>query len=151
MAVAAPADPGPAPADPVPPAAAEPLVAVPLEALAFGRSGDKGDKANIGIIARHRDFLPWIADALDADRVAACFGHFLAPGQAAPVERFYLPGAGAFNFLLHSVLGGGGIASLRADPQGKCYAQLLLAEAIPLPRSLAAAHGLGDAILGETA
>ena len=150
-ALPAPADPGPAPADPVPPAAAEPLVAVPLEALAFGRSGDKGDKANIGIIARHRDFLPWIADALDADRVAACFGHFLAPGQAAPVERFYLPGAGAFNFLLHSVLGGGGIASLRADPQGKCYAQLLLAEAIPLPRSLAAAHGLGDAILGETA
>ena len=147
----APAEPGPAPADPVPPAAAEPLVAVPLEVLAFGRSGDKGDKANIGIIARHRDFLPWIADALAADRVAACFSHFLAPGQAVPVERFYLPGPGAFNFLLHSVLGGGGIASLRADPQGKCYAQLLLAEPIPLPRSLAAAHGLGDAILGETA
>ena len=147
----APGEPGPAPVDSVPPAVAEPLVAVPLEALAFGRSGDKGDKANIGIIARHRDFLPWIADALDAERVAACFAHFLAPGQAVPVERFYLPGAGAFNFLLHRVLGGGGIASLRADPQGKCYAQLLLAESIPLPRSLAAAHGLADAILGETA
>ena len=138
----APQAPGPAPADPALPSTGEPLVAVPLEALAFGRSGDKGDKANIGIIARHRDFLPWIAAALDRDRVAARFSHFLAPAQVAPVERFYLPGPGAFNFLLHRALGGGGVASLRADPQGKCYAQLLLAEPIPVPRTLAAAHGL---------
>jgi hypothetical protein len=58
------------------------------------------------------------------------------------VERFYMPGPHAFNFLLHEVLGGGGVASLRVDPQGKGYAQLLLAEEIPIPRALAEAHGL---------
>jgi hypothetical protein len=77
---------------------------------------------------------------MTADRVADYFRHFLAPG--AGVERFYMPGCHAFNFLLHDVLGGGGVASLRVDPQGKSYAQLLLAEAIPLPRPLAEAHGL---------
>ena len=121
---------------------ADDAVEVSLERLAFGRSGDKGDKANIGILARHPDFLPWIAAHLTADRVAHYFAHFLTPGQSAPVERFYLPGTQALNFLLHAVLGGGGVASLRADPQGKAYAQLLLTEKIFLPRALADAHGL---------
>ena len=115
-------------------------VHLPLESLAWGRSGDKGNKANIGIIARHADFLPYIGSALTEEKVAHYFAHFLAPG--ARVERFYLPGPHAFNFLLHEVLGGGGIASLRVDPQGKGYAQLLLAEAVPIPRSLAEHHGL---------
>ena len=66
--------------------------------------------------------------------------HFLAP--ASGVERFYMPGAHAFNYLLDDVLGGGGVASLRADPQGKCYAQLLLTETVPVPRALAETHGL---------
>jgi hypothetical protein len=61
------------------------------------------------------------------------------------VERFYLPGIHAFNFLLHDVLGGGGVASLRSDPQGKGYAQVLLAETIPVPPELAGAHGLEPA------
>lgn len=135
-------EPGPAPPVPLPEAAAGERLAVPLEQLAFGRSGDKGDKANIGIIARHASFVPWLAEALTVGRVARCFEHFLAPGQAEPVECFYLPGTGAFNYLLHGALGGGGVASLRADPQGKCYAQLLLAETVPVPRSLADAHGL---------
>jgi hypothetical protein len=115
-------------------------VQVPLEALAWGRSGDKGNKANIGIIARHPDFVPYIASALTVEKVADYFAHFLEPGTG--VERFYLPGAQAFNFLLHDVLGGGGVASLRVDPQGKGYAQLLLAEKVSLPRQLAEQHGL---------
>ena len=117
-------------------------VDVPLEALAWGRSGDKGDKANIGIIARHRDFLPWIAASLTEQRVADFFAHFLAPGQDHPVERFLMPGPPAFNFLLHDVLGGGGVASLRTDPQGKGYAQLLLGLPIAVPQALAEQHGL---------
>jgi hypothetical protein len=115
-------------------------VEMTLEALAWGRSGDKGNKANIGIIARHPDFVPFIAEQITETRVADLFQHFLEPGQAAPVERFYMPGPNAFNFLLHDVLGGGGVASLRADPQGKGYAQVLLAEKVRLPRSLAERH-----------
>jgi hypothetical protein len=112
-------------------------VNVPLEALAWGRSGDKGNKANIGIIARQQEFVPWISRQITPARVTELFGHFLAVGREEPVERFYLPGPCAFNFLLHDVLGGGGVASLRTDPQGKGYAQLLLAEAVPVPRELA--------------
>ncbi len=115
----------------------EPMVQVPLEKLAWGRSGDKGNKANIGIIARDPEYVPWIAAALTKAHVANYFAHFLAKGQDRPVERFYLPGSNAFNFLLHDVLGGGGIASLRVDSQGKGYAQLLLTESIPVPASLA--------------
>jgi hypothetical protein len=126
-----------------------PFVEVPLEALALGRSGDKGDKANIGVIARHPDFLPWIAAHLTEETVASFFAHFLAAGQAHPVERFYLPGIHALNFLLHRVLGGGGVASLRADPQGKSYAQLLLTLPLPVPRALLEAHGLADRALAE--
>ncbi|KAA1190531.1 DUF1446 domain-containing protein [Pseudohalioglobus sediminis] len=112
-------------------------VSVSLEALAWGRSGDKGSKANIGIIARHPEFVPYIAAQLPAQRVAEYFSHFLAPGQGTPVERFFLPGSHAFNFLLHDVLGGGGIASLRTDAQGKGYAQLLLTEPVQVPAELA--------------
>ncbi|MBN7797939.1 acyclic terpene utilization AtuA family protein [Parahaliea mediterranea] len=117
-------------------------VEVPLETLAWARSGDKGNKANVGVIARHADFVPYIASALDEARVADCFAHFLAPGQARPVERFYLPGSRAFNYLLHEVLGGGGVASLRSDPQGKGYSQILLAQPVAVPASLAERHQL---------
>lgn len=131
---------GPAPQAPVqlplPPRADAALVEVPLEQLAFGRSGDKGDKVNIGIIARQPEYLPWIAAALTEARVAAFFAHFLRPGQLQPVQRFYLPGSHALNFLLHDVLAGGGIASLRTDPQGKSYAQLLLTVPVPVPAEL---------------
>ena len=112
-------------------------VDVPLEALAWGRSGDKGNKANIGIIARQSEFVPYIASQLTEERIVDLFCHFLAAGQDKPVERFYMPGPHAFNFLLHDVLGGGGIASLRSDPQGKGYAQVLLAETLQVPRALA--------------
>ena len=115
----------------------EATTTVPLIALAFGRSGDKGDKANVGIIARKPEYLPWIWQALDLDTVTARFAHFLENTGAGSVERFLLPGSNAINFLLHDVLGGGGIASIRNDPQGKGYAQILLACPIPVPDAIA--------------
>lgn len=102
---------------------------VPLLRLAHGRSGDKGDKANIGIIARKPEWLPWLSQWLTPERVAAHFAH----NGPSRVERFDLPGCGAMNFLLHDVLGGGGMASLRTDNLAKCYAQVLLAMEVPVP------------------
>ncbi|MEM9056616.1 MAG: acyclic terpene utilization AtuA family protein [Pseudomonadota bacterium] len=115
----------------------EALVELPLVALAWGRSGDKGDKANIGIIARRAEYLPYLWAALTPAVVAGRFAHFLGEGGEDRVERFLLPGSNAINFLLHDVLGGGGVASLRNDPQGKGYAQLLLHAQIALPARLA--------------
>ncbi|WP_026758448.1 acyclic terpene utilization AtuA family protein [Sediminimonas qiaohouensis] len=116
-------------------------VKVRLVDLAWGRSGDKGDIANIGILARKPDYLPYIRSALTEDRVKAYFTH-LCDG---PVERFDLPGSHALNFLLHESLGGGGIASVRIDPQGKGFAQMLLDIEIPVPADLAAQDGLHSA------
>lgn len=113
------------------------MIEVPLIALAWGRSGDKGNKANIGIIARSAQYLPFICAALTEDVVRRCFAHFLADASTGSVERFLLSGANALNFLLHDVLGGGGVASIRNDPQGKGYAQLLLSCPIPVPKALA--------------
>ncbi|MGD2132243.1 MAG: DUF1446 domain-containing protein [Maricaulaceae bacterium] len=123
------------PAPPELPDTDETLVEVPLSRLAWARSGDKGDNANIGVLPREKAYAPWIWAALTEDEVARRFAHILK----GPVERFFLPGTGAINFLLHDVLGGGGVASLRNDPQGKSYAQILLAAEIPVPRSIAEA------------
>ena len=112
------------------------LVETPLITLAWARSGDKGDKANIGVLPRRPEYVPWIWAALTEDEVARRFAHF----TTAPVERFFLPGTGAINFLLHDVLGGGGVASLRNDPQGKSFAQILLQTPIPIPHTLMTAH-----------
>jgi hypothetical protein len=114
------------------PANTRDLVSVPLVQLAWARSGDKGDSANIGVIARQPEFLPWIAAALDEATVARLFAHF----EVARVQRFYLPGCHALNFLLQATLGGGGTSSLRFDPQAKGYSQLLLCHPISLPASL---------------
>jgi hypothetical protein len=113
-------------------------VRVRLVDLAWGRSGDKGDIANIGILARKPDYLPYIRAALTEAAVKDYFAH-LCKG---PVERFDLPGSHALNFLLHESLGGGGIASVRIDPQGKGFAQMLLDIEIPVPAELAARDGL---------
>lgn len=128
------------PTDPT--AASDGTVDVPLIKLAWARSGDKGDKANIGVIARDESYVPYIAAALDSNAVAKRFAHFLdtshgAGSDTGTVDRFYMPGAHAFNFLLHDALGGGGVASLRADPQAKAYAQILLDHPIPVPADLA--------------
>ncbi|MFS8182845.1 acyclic terpene utilization AtuA family protein [Pseudovibrio denitrificans] len=115
------------------PASDDALAEVPLIKLAYARSGDKGDKANIGVIARKEEWLPWIAAALSEDAVAKSFAHF-NPGKVA---RFYLPGCHALNFLIDDVLGGGGIASLRLDPQAKAYSQILLRHSVSVPHSIA--------------
>jgi hypothetical protein len=119
-------------------------VSVPLIKLAWGRSGDKGDKANVGIIARRSEYLPYIYAALTEQVVADCFAHFL-PTEAADktaqyVQRYFMPGSDAINYLIQDVLGGGGMASIRNDAQGKGYAQLLLA--IPVTVSAAIAQQL---------
>ena len=119
------------PALPAPPTTQR-LVEVPLVHLAYGRSGDKGDIANIGILARRPVFMPWIWAALTEDHLARVFGHF-AQGR---IERFYLPGSASMNILLHGALGGGGTSSLRNDPQAKGYAQLLLAAPVPVDADL---------------
>ena len=108
------------------------FIDVPLIKIAYGRSGDKGNKANIGIIARNEKFYPVICKYLTEDIVKRCFSKFLE----GEVEKFYLPGSCSINFMLDNVLGGGGPASLRNDPQGKAYAQILLDETIPVPKSL---------------
>lgn len=106
---------------------------VPLVQLAWGRSGDKGDSANIGIIARRPEFLPFIRAALTEEAVARWFAHLVH----SKVQRYDLPGTQALNFMLHEALGGGGIASVRMDSQGKAYAQMLLDHPVPIPADLA--------------
>jgi hypothetical protein len=109
-------------------------VTVPLIALAWARSGDKGNDCNIGVIARKPEYLPIIRKALTRQALADYFAHHLE----GEVERYDVPGIGALNFVLHDVLGGGGIASLRNDPQGKGFAQMLLDFPVPVERRLAA-------------
>ncbi len=123
------------PVRPEPPAAVQAggaMTTVPLIHLAVARSGDKGNKANVGVMARHPDYLPWIWAALTEDAIAAHFKRFLDGG----VERYYLPGSHAMNIVLDQVLGGGGVVSLRNDAQGKGYGQMLLAHPIPVPADL---------------
>ncbi len=109
---------------------------VALVKLAVARSGDKGNHSNIGVIARHPDFLPWIAEALTPEVIVDWMGHLLDPIHGR-VERWYLPGSHSLNFLLENALGGGGIASLRIDPQGKAFAQQLLEIPIAVPQHIA--------------
>lgn len=99
-----------------------PITRVPLLRVAHGRSGDKGDSANIGIIARSPAAYAELRRVLSAEVVQRHFAH-VAQG---PVRRYELPGFGALNFVLDRALGGGGVASLRYDPQGKAFAQMLL-------------------------
>lgn len=107
---------------------------VRLFLLAHGRSGDKGDAANIGIVARREDWYPFIAEQLSRERVEK----FLKPLAEGPVERYELPNLWAMNFLAHRALGGGGSLSLRLDAQGKTYAQALLRMPVKLPSKLEA-------------
>ncbi len=109
---------------------------VSLIKLAVARSGDKGNHSNIGVMARKPEYLAWIAAALTEAAVAEWMQHALDP-QNSTVTRWYLPASHSLNFLLENALGGGGIASLRIDPQGKAFAQQLLEFPIPVPTSLA--------------
>lgn len=126
---------------PLPNAQAE--VSVPLIKLAVARSGDKGNHSNIGVMARKPEYLAWIAAALTEGAVAEWMQHALDP-QTGKVSRWYLPGSHSLNFLLENALGGGGVASLRIDPQGKAFAQQLLEFPIPVPKALAASLEQGQ-------
>jgi len=95
---------------------------VPLLRIAYGRSGDKGDTSNIGLIARRPALLPILREQVTAGRVAAFLAHLVD----GPVTRYDVPGICALNFVCERALGGGGMASLRNDPLGKGMAQLLL-------------------------
>jgi len=118
------------------------VVNVPLIKLALARSGDKGNKANVGIIARQPEYLPYIYAALSEQAVAERFAHFLPEGAVEQstryVERYLMPGSNAINFLIHDVLGGGGMASIRNDAQGKGFGQLMLDASIPVSTAIAA-------------
>ncbi len=100
-------------------------IEVPLIEIAHARSGDKGNHSNIGVIARKADYLPWIRAALTEEAVASYMQHVL-DAEKGRVIRYELPGLNALNFMLENALGGGGVASLRIDPQGKAFAQQLL-------------------------
>jgi hypothetical protein len=130
------APPAETPADALP--TIDDAVTVPLIRLALARSGEKGDHANIGVIARDPSFLPYIRAALSTDAVRGWFAHVLAGSMQGRVERWSLPGTDSLNFLLYHALGGGGAGSLRTDPQGKAFAQMLLDFPVQIPRSLAA-------------
>lgn len=99
---------------------------VMLVELAHARSGDKGDTANIGLIARKPEYYPMLVKQVTAARVARHFKGMIT----GPVERFELPNLHAMNFLLHGALDGGGTISLKTDAQGKVFSTALLRLAV---------------------
>ena len=103
-----------------------------LRYLAHARSGDKGDTANVGLIALEPAFYPILVREVTRARVAR---HFR--GMVKAVERFELPNLSALNFLLHGALDGGGTLSLKTDAQGKVYSTALLRMDVPVPTALA--------------
>jgi hypothetical protein len=105
------------------------MTKIQLRQIAHGRSGDKGDAANIGIIAYDDEGYNIISKYLTADKVK---NHFAGICHGK-VERFELPNIRALNFLLHNTLGGGGTVSLKHDAQGKTLAAALLRMEIDLP------------------
>lgn len=111
---------------------------IKLLKLAHARSGDKGDTANVGLIALRAEFYPLLAREVTAERVREHFRGLVKGG----VERFELPNLGALNFLLHESLGGGGTLSLMTDAQGKTFSTALLRMEIELPEEEARALGL---------
>lgn len=106
---------------------------VSLRRLAHTRSGDKGDTANVGVIAFEPEYYPVLVAELTAERVKE---HFRGICHGA-VERFELPNLHALNFLLHESLGGGGTVSLKTDAQGKTLSTAMLRMEIDVPDDLA--------------
>ncbi len=105
---------------------------VKLIQLAHGRSGDKGDTANVGVIALKPEFYEILKKEVTAERVKQHFGEMVK----GPVERFEMPNIGALNFLLHNALGGGGTITLKHDAQGKTLSAALLRMEIEVPDDL---------------
>ncbi len=111
---------------------------IQLTQLAHARSGDKGDTANVGLIALRDEFYPLLAREVTAARVKEHFKG-ICNGE---VERYELPNLGALNFLLHESLGGGGTLSLMTDAQGKTFSTALLRMQIEVADDEAAKFGL---------
>jgi hypothetical protein len=112
-----------------------------LTELAHARSGDKGDTANVGVIALKPEWYPLLAKVLTRDRVATHFRGVITGG----VERYELPNLKALNFLLHGALGGGGTVSLKTDAQGKVFSTAMLRMVIDVPDAEARELGLPGA------
>jgi hypothetical protein len=119
-------------------------VIVRLVDIAHARSGDKGDTANVGLIALEREWYPILSRYVTLDRVREHFRGMIT----GDVERFELPNLGALNFLLHGALGGGGTLSLKTDAQGKVFSTAMLRMTIDVPVSEASAVGLPGATHG---
>jgi hypothetical protein len=110
---------------------------IQLQYLAHARSGDKGDTANVGVIALRPEFYPLLVEQLTTERVKAHFQGIVHGG----VERFELPNLEALNFLLHNALGGGGTVSLKTDAQGKVLSTAMLRMEIDVPEDIARLAG----------
>lgn len=102
--------------------------------IAHGRSGDKGNGSNVGIIARHPDIYPFLKEILTSERVK----EHMKDVCKGDVERYELPELGALNFILNESLGGGGTVSLKLDAQGKTHAALVLRMELDIPDELIA-------------
>jgi len=100
-----------------------------LKDYVYVRSGDKGDNANIGVVAQDPEDYEWIAEQVTSDVVANIYEEYLN----GDVARYELPNLGALNFVLHEVLDGGGITSLRSDAQGKALCEALLQLEVDVP------------------
>jgi len=111
------------------------MTKVQLVHLAHARSGDKGDTANVGVIAYDPAHYELLREQLTPERVKEHFGSMVT----GSVERYELPNLGALNFLLHGALGGGGTMSLMNDAQGKVYSTALLRMEVEVPDDVAAA------------
>jgi hypothetical protein len=104
-------------------------VKIRLVDIAHARSGDKGDTANVGLIALKREWYPILEKYVTLERVREHFRGVIT----GDVERFELPNLGALNFLLHGALGGGGTLSLKTDAQGKVFSTAMLRMSIDVP------------------
>lgn len=116
------------------------MAQVKLVQIAHARSGDKGDTANVGLIALRPNYYPLLVEQVTVERVKK---HFEGICLGA-VERFELPNLGALNFLLHESLDGGGTLSLKADAQGKTYSAALLRMEIDVPDELLSKDSLSN-------
>jgi hypothetical protein len=111
---------------------------IELTRIAHARSGDKGDTANVGVIALKEEYYPLLVREVTAEKVKEHFGAMVK----GAVERFELPNLGALNFLLHESLGGGGTLSLMTDAQGKTFSTALLRMKIEIADEEAAKFNL---------
>lgn len=122
------------------------MARIQLVDLAHARSGDKGDTANVGVIAYDPSHYELLKEVLTVERVKEHFGEMVL----GPVERFELPNLGALNFLLHNALDGGGTMSLMNDAQGKVFSTALLRLEVDVPAEVAeAVRGRGRAPAAE--